>query len=197
MSSEQKKQASSNDASTSLTNKVIFDIKHLEKRLAELIELDQKKNKVSFGFLVLTCVAHGQYERAFAELDSVGEGLEEYELFEARSRRFVEHAKSLVAAIKTKHMVGKSPHVNKSKQKELSDRIAEHFMDLKRTIIVIEKIQKSVRTEDLSSTVIILKTAFVSCLAIFIAYTVYINSPGSAGFSFRDISELFSFVYPF
>ena len=178
------------------SEKVAFGITNLEKRLASLIEHEGNKKKVSFGFVVLTCVAQSQYDRALLELESVGEGFEEYPAFEVRARRFIEHAKGLVSAIRTKHQVGKSPHVNKSKQKELSDRITEHFVDLKRTLIVIEKVQKSVRAKDLSSTLLFFKTCFFVSVILFLSYTAYQNSAYSNTFSLRDLFDLFTFQLP-
>ncbi len=184
-------------SSPSTSERVAFDIRHLEKRLAGLIERDEKdKSRISFGFVVLTCVAQGQYDRALLELDAVSHGFEEYPAFEVRARRFIEHAKGLVSAIRTKHQVGKSPHVNKSKQKELSDRITEHFVDLKRTLIVIEKVQKSVRATDLSSTILFFKTCFFALVVVFLFYTAYQNSAYSNTFSLRDLFDLFTFQLP-
>ncbi len=157
--------------------KAYNDIRHLQSRLASLLESRETngdKQSISFGFTVLSSVAQGNYERAFAELESVGEGFEQYRLFKVRTYRFVEHAKSLVSAIRVKHMIGRSAHVNKSKQKELSDKIADHFMELKNTIVMIEKIQKSVRAEDLSSTIYFVKTLFYStAFVILVSGAIY------------------------
>ncbi|MBY0384152.1 hypothetical protein K2X05_03250 [bacterium] len=182
---------------TPSAQKINAYVKGLEKRLGELIEQDAVRGgHISFGYVVLTSVAQGNYDRATKELESVGIGFEGYPAFEARSRRFVEHAKGLVLAIKTKNEVGKSPHVNKSKQKELSDRITEHFVDLKRTLIIIEKVQKSVRSADLGSTVFFFKTCFYSIAALFIFYTIYQNSIYSDTFSLRDLFSFFEFQWP-
>ncbi len=178
------------------SSRVLTDINHLEKRLAELLEQDVPGSRISFGFTVLSSVARGQYDRAIAELDSVGIGLEEYRLFEFRARRFVEHAKSLVVAIRAKHAVGKSANVNKSKQKELSDKIAEHFLDLKRTIIIIEKIQKSVRSEDLSSTILFFRTCFCSVAFVLGVYAFWNVYPDLEAFSFRDLFSFFFWEWP-
>jgi len=179
------------------SSKVLTDINNLEKRLAELLEQDVPGSRISFGFAVLSCVAHGNYDRAIEELDQVGNGLEEYRLFEFRSRRFVEHAKSLVVAIRAKHGVGKSPNVNKSKQKEISDKIAEHFIDLKRTIIIIEKIQKSVRSEDLSSTILFFRTCFFASLAVLIAYAFFNLWPELQDLNWQQLTSYFFWGSPF
>ena len=150
--------------------KAYNDIKHLESRLASLMETKEGgAGTISFGFTVLSSVAQGNYERALNELESVGVGFEQYRLFKVRTHRYVEHAKSLVAAIRVKHMIGRSAHVNKSKQKELSDKIADHFLELKTTIVMIEKIQKSVRAEDLSSTIYFAKTVFYAIAFVVLA----------------------------
>lgn len=148
--------------------KAYNDIRHLEQRLASMIDTAEggSSSRISFGFTVLSCVAHGNYDRALRELECVGDGFEEYALFKIRTQRHIEHAKSLVAAIRVKHMIGKTPHINKSKQKELSDKIADHFLELKRTIVMIEKIQKNVRAEDLSSTLFFMKTVFYAVAAV-------------------------------
>lgn len=197
MGAEQKQLEHSESSEAPVRIKTGFDNTSLQQRLADMIEQEYRKNIISFGFIVLSSVAQGQYERALKELEHVGEGFEEYPAFEIRARRFIEHAKGLVSAIKTKHEVGKSPHVNKSKQKELSDRITEHFVDLKKTLIVIEKVQKSVRATDLSSTTMFFKTCFFAAVIVFLFYTAYQNSAYSNTFSFRDIFQLFSFEFPF
>lgn len=177
--------------------RVLSDIRNLEKRLAELLEQDgNRTNKISFGFTVLSCVAHGSYERALAELDSVGRGLEDYPIFERKARRYVTHSKSLVSAIKVKHTIGMSANVNKAKQKELSDKIAEHFVDLKRAIITIEKIQKGVRGEDLSSTLMFFRTCFFSLLAIFLVYGAINLTPYLAEFDIDMARDFFSLEFP-
>lgn len=173
-----------------------FDFKGLEKRLSALIEKEGGTVNLSFGYVVLSSVVHGQYDRAQKELENVYGGFEAFPQFIVRSKRFVEHAKGLVTAIKTKHEVGKSPHINKSKQKELSDRIAEHFIDLKKTLMTIEKVQKSVRASDLSSTIYFFKASFYSFLAVFVAYTIFVNAFNSDTFSFRDLFQYFDFYWP-
>ena len=173
-----------------------FDFRALEKRLTDLIEKDGGSSNLSFGYVVLSCVVHGHYGRAQKELECVYSGFEEFPGFIMRSKRFVDHAKSLVDAIKTKHEVGKSPHINKSKQKELSDRIVEHFIDLKKTLMNIEKVQKSVRANDLSSTIYFFKASFYSFVAVFVAYTLFVNAFNSDTFAFRDLFQYFNFYWP-
>lgn len=178
------------------TARVADDIKNLQNRLHSLIENDRFKNKISFGSVVLKSVAQGDYDRAIKELELVGIGFEEYPAFAVRTQRQVEHAKSLVLAIKTKHEVGKSAHINRSKQKELSDKITEHFVELKKTLINIEKIQKSVRSSDLSSATVFFKSSFFAVAAVFLVYTFYQVSHLASDFSLMDIFGFFTLMWP-
>ncbi len=176
--------------------RVAEGIKNLQKRLHSLIENDNFKNKISFGSVVLKSVAQGGYDRALRELEMVGDGFEAYPAFAIRTQRQVEHAKSLVFAIKTKHEVGKSAHINRSKQKELSDKITEHFVELKKTLINIEKIQKSVRSSDLSSTTLFFKSAFYSVAVVFLVYTFYQASHFMSDLSLMDVFSFFTLQWP-
>ena len=144
----------------------------LEERLEELIEEEAVRSHISFGFVVLNSVVQGNYERAFSELKNVGKGLEEYSEFERDARRYVDHSKSLVSAIKTKRTICQTPQINRSKKRELNERIMSHFVELKKSIICIEKIEKRVKYEDFSTTMIFFKTVFYSFVAIFIGYVV-------------------------
>lgn len=173
MSNELKKKVEGSPQEAAL--KAYNDIRHLESRLEAMIDTheDGTKNRISFGVTVLSCVAQGNYDRALKELECVGDGLEAYYLFKILSRRYVDHAKSLVASIKAKYMVGRASRISKSKQKELSDKIADHFLELKTTIIMIEKIQKNVRAEDLGSTVYLVKTLFYAVMVVALAASFF------------------------
>lgn len=166
----------------------------LQQRLEELISEQGTRSSVSFGFVVLSCVVQGNYDRAFTELNNVGRGLEDYPQFEQESRRFIEHSKSLVSAIKTKRMISLTPQINKAKKRELTEKIMEHFIELKKSIITIEKIEKRVRAEDLSATIAVLKTIYVTAMAIFATYVVVHVYPDIAVIPLAYFKEFFSWM---
>lgn len=140
--------------------------KNLEKRLEDILQDGSSQSKISFGFSVLQSVVHANFDRALAELDSVAHGIEGYPEFSEKSERYIEHAKSLVMAIQTKRAIGLSPHINKSKQKEMGEKITEHFSDLKKCIIIIEKIEKSIRAKDLGASIYFFRTFYFCIVAI-------------------------------
>lgn len=155
-----------------------YEVNNLKKRLYELLKKDEKLSKgVSFSFVVLSCAAQAQYERAINELDMVHVGLEDYKEFEVRARRYIDHSKSLVEAIKLKFTACMSEQASKSVQKELGDKIIDHFHELRKSVRAIEKIQKSVRSQDMSSTALFLRIFFFSVLMMFIAYTAFFVYP--------------------
>lgn len=159
-------------------SKPSFEVTTLKKRLYELLKKDERLSKTtSFGFVVLACTVQGQYERALTELDMTHVGLEEYKDFEVRARRFIEHAKSLVGAIKVKYEICTSEQVSKGKQKELANTIIEHFIDLRKSIIAIEKIQKSVRAADMRSTLFFIRAIFVAIIVVFTTYMFLYTFP--------------------
>jgi len=169
-------EAAQNQSELVPAKKQSYEVTILKKRLYDLLKKDEKLSKgVSFGFVVLNCIAQGQYDRALTELEMVHVGLEDYKEFEVRARRFVEHSKSLVEAVKIKFNACTSEQVSKTTQKELADKIVDHFMELRKSLMAIEKIQKSVRSKDMSSTSLFLRVLFVAIVAVFITYTaVYV-----------------------
>jgi hypothetical protein len=170
-----------------------FEVVNLKRRLHELLKKDEKlSNTGSFGYVVLSLVAQGSYERAKLELEMVHIGLEEYTDFENRARRFIEHAKSLVIAIKIKSELCASEKVGKAKEKELANTVVDHFVDLRKSIIAIERIQKSVKSADMRSTAAVLRVFFFCVVAVFIAYSAYNVFP-----QFKDIvnSKAFNFFH--
>lgn len=170
--------------------KRLLAFKNLEKRLEAILQEEGPKSRISFGFMVLQCVVQGNYDRALTELDSVEKGINGYPEFKEKAERYVEHAKSLVLAIKTKKTIGMSPHINRSKQKELGDKITEHFADLKRCIIIVEKIEKGIRAKDLGSTILVFKVIYYSSAAIVIGMLLNFMRP-DLGVSFFDIISYF------
>lgn len=148
------------------------DAKALKLKLEELLEEKDEGARISFGFVVLNCVVQSNYDRATSELDHVGAGLEDFPEFERDARRYIEHAKSLVSAIKIKRTISMTPQINKARKRELMEKIMEHFVDLKRSIVNIEKVEKRVRYADLSATIIFFKVAFWSIASVVSYYFI-------------------------
>ncbi len=124
---------------------------------------------LTYGHSILAAVVYEKYEMAIKELDTILGLKKDYPDFGDRAQKYVTHAKSLVRAIKAKRAIGKLPHVSRSKQKELVGALTLHFSELRSCILNIEKVERYVRKEDISSTRWFMMAMFWSGFAVFTA----------------------------
>ncbi len=145
---------------------------HLEELLKEGIDGDNSFDTsnhagLTYGHAILAAVVYEKYDMAIKELDTLLSLRQNYPDFGEKAGRYVQHGKSLVRAIKAKRAVGKLPHVSKSKQKELVATLSYHFKELRSCILNIEKVERYVRKEDISSTRWFMISLFWSIAAVF------------------------------
>lgn len=142
---------------------------HLEGMLKEGIEGEDAEARVglTYGHAILAAIVYEKYDMAIAELDTILSLRVDYPDFGERAGRYIQHAKSLVRAIKAKRAIGKLPHVSRSKQKELVAALSHHFKELRTCILNIEKIERHARKEDISSTRWFMMSIYWSLFAIF------------------------------
>ncbi len=143
---------------------------HLEGLLKDGIDQGIEDNAagLTYGHAILAAVVYEKYEMAIKELEALLSLRQDYPDFGDKAGRYVQHAKSLVRAIKAKRAVGKLPHVSKSKQKELVGTLGFHFNELRSCILNIEKVERYVRKEDISSTRWFMMSLFWSIAVVFI-----------------------------
>lgn len=144
---------------------------HLEGMLKEGIggDIDEGPSGLTYGHAILAAIVYEKYDMALAELETILSIRLEYPDFGERAGRYIQHAKSLVRAIKAKRAIGKLPHVSRSKQKELIAALSIHFTELRTCILNIEKIERYARKEDISSTRWFMVALFWSLFAVFIS----------------------------
>ncbi len=144
---------------------------HLEDLLKEGIDTDSQSltrgDGLTYGHAILAAVVYERYEMAVKELETLLSLRKDYPDFGEKANRYVQHAKSLVRAIKAKRAVGKLPHVSRSKQKELIATLGLHFHELRTCILNIEKVERYVRKEDISSTRWFMMAFFWSVAVVF------------------------------
>ena len=153
---------------------------HLEGLLKEGIDTDASNSSemgLSYGHAILAAVVYERYEMALSELETLLSLRVDYPDFGEKAGRYVQHAKSLVRAIKAKRAVGKLPHVSRSKQKELIATLGLHFNELRACILNIEKVERYVRKEDISSTRWFMMALFWSVSSVFFAALMVANFP--------------------
>lgn len=143
---------------------------HLADLLKEGVSFEMENQKVglTYGHSVLASVVYEKYDESIQELENILNLRVDYPSFGVRAGRYIQHAKSLVRAIKAKRSIGKLPHVSRAKQKELMNTLTIHFNDLRNCVINIEKIERKVRREDLSATRWFVVTAYWTFFALFV-----------------------------
>lgn len=143
---------------------------HLEGLLKEGIKGDDGESDsvgLTYGHSILAAVVYERYEMAITELETLLSLQTDYPDFGQKAGQYIKHAKSIVRAIKAKRAVGKLPHVSRSKQKELVATLGIHFTELRTCILNIEKIERYVRKEDISSTRWFMISLFWSIALVF------------------------------
>lgn len=153
---------------------------HLEDLLKEGVASDNQSTAemgLTYGHAILAAVVYEKYEMAITELETLLSLRQDYPDFGERAGRYVTHAKSLVRAIKAKRAVGKLPHVSRSKQKELVATLSLHFNELRTCILNIEKVERHVRKEDISSTRWFVLALYWSCFAVFFTGMFWASFP--------------------
>lgn len=152
---------------------------HLEGLLKDGINGDEKASSagLTYGHSILAAVVYEKYEMALTELETLLSLRLDYPLFGERAGRYIQHAKSLVRAIKAKRAIGKLPHITRAKQKELVAALSIHFTELRTCILNIEKIERHARREDISSTRWFMMALYWSVFAVFISALLLANFP--------------------
>lgn len=176
---------------------------HLENQLQDLLKKDAGKSTkhngdiLTYGHAILAAVVYENYEQANGELDTLLSLRRDYPSFGDKASPFVEHAKSLVKAIKAKRAVARAPHLSKTKQKELIGALTFHFKELRSCILNIEKIERHARKEDLSSTRWFVLTLYFCCFFIFSYAFFQANFPVLLFAIYKLIQEGFDWVFIF
>ncbi|MFP5520079.1 MAG: hypothetical protein ACLGGX_09260 [Bdellovibrionia bacterium] len=131
-----------------------------------LVESTDLGRPDSLRYLVLSHVLEEKYERAIEALNEYVEKPSEYPNYQEKISRYITHANDLVYAIKAKRNFPGMTSLTRSKQQELRERFREHFKELQATLKRIEKINYDLRSQDVRSTVYVVKALWVSAAAI-------------------------------
>ncbi len=152
---------------------------HLQSLLKEDTQASNKKSDdiLTYGHAILASVVYEKYEPAISELETLLGMRKDYPRFGERASPFVQHAKSLVKAIKAKREVGRLPNISRAQQKELIDALSFHFKELRSCILNIEKIERHARKEDLSSTRWFVVTFYGCLMLVFSVAFIQANVP--------------------
>lgn len=133
-----------------------------EQRLARRV----KGGSSGFRYVVLHCVMSKNYDEAFKEIEGYVSEKKDFPIFQTRTAPYVRHCKDLISAIRNKREFPALGALAVAKQKELFDKVIEHFDELKSVLKRIEAIGYEVQLDDIRSTTIFLKSFVYSTFAV-------------------------------
>ncbi len=116
---------------------------------------------------ILQLVANNEYDSAVDELQLYVDHKTKYPLFQQRVETYVRHCKNLIYAIQAKRNFPSSVVLSYARQQELSEKVREHFEELKHYLKKIERVEREVKLDDMRSTVWVLKTLTYCLFALF------------------------------
>ncbi len=120
-------------------------------------------NPNSLRGIILSHVLEAQYELAITELETYAEGKVDYPSFEFKAQKYLRHCKELILAIQGKREFQGLSNLPVTKQRDMFEKIVNHYEELKNHIKRIETIGHETLLDDIRSTTIVLKT-FIFCL---------------------------------
>lgn len=120
----------------------------------------------SLRYNVIVFIKEANYERAIAELRKYYEKPSDYPTFQGRIERYVSHAVDLVRAIEMKRNFPGLDRLTIAKQQDLKLKIKQHIDELVFCLRKIERVEMSLRHEDVRSTVLILRAIVISAFSI-------------------------------
>lgn len=120
----------------------------------------------SLRYNVMIFIKETNYERAILELRNYFEKPSEYPNFRKRIERYIQHAVDLVRAIEMKRNFPGVDRLTIAKQQDLKLKIKQHIDELVICLRKIERVEKSLRHEDIRSTVLVIRAVVVSAFSI-------------------------------
>lgn len=120
----------------------------------------------SLRYNVIIFIKEANYERAIAELRNYYEKPSDFPKFKGRIERYIQHAIDLVRAIEMKRNFPGLDRLTIAKQQDLKFKIKQHIDELVFCIRKIERVEMSLRHEDVRSTVLIVRAVVISAFSI-------------------------------
>ena len=112
--------------------------------------------------LILSHITEERYDDAVQSLKNYVASRPEYPEFSKRSAKYLEHGTQLIRAIEAKRGLPGWNALNMAKQKELFETALAHFDEFKGTLGKIEAIEREERSQDVRSTVWVLRACIYS-----------------------------------
>jgi hypothetical protein len=160
-------------------NKVNYSALELERNSEVREDLEaifKRKETGSLNTLrgiVLTHILQSNYDLALKEIEGYAEDKKEFPAFKIKAHRYITHCRDLIAAIQGKRELQGLSALPAPKQKDMFEKIVDHYEELKKHVRQIEAIGHETYLDDIRSTVIVLKvTTYCVITVLFVALTL-------------------------
>lgn len=144
----------------------------------------------SLRYHVLSQVLEEKYEGAVQTLRDYLEKPSDYPDYSSKVVRFIGHSVDLVYAIKAKRNFPGMNSLTRSKQQELREKFKEHFDELQLTLKRIEKINHDLHSQDVRSTIYVVKALWFAGTAIILLAFFLEMTRGLAGTAYVVADDL-------
>jgi GTPase len=157
----------------------------IESQVSKVVQLEltEKLKRHNWGqtgglrSIILRLIVAGDHERAIAEIKGYIASKHDYVAFQVRVEGHIQHCCDLIRAIQNKRNLPGLGTLSLAKRQELSEKVVEHFEELKNYLKQIERVEREVRMDDSRSTVWVVQIAWqcVVCLLV-LAFFMEVNT---------------------
>ncbi len=118
---------------------------------------------------ILEHVVSQDYEQAMSKLKVYVETSNpDYPVFKRRAEKYLSYCNELILAIETKRRLSRHHSLSATQIKELQDNYNNHFKQLTDSLTRMERIERSLKLEDMRSTGVFVRACQASVLILFL-----------------------------
>ena len=153
-------------------NKVNYSVLELERNSevrANFESIFKRKDTGGYNTLrgiVLSHVLESNYKLALKEIEDYATEKKEFPAFQIKADRYLIHCRELILAIQGKREFQGLSALPVPKQRDMFEKIVDHYEELKNHIRQIEAIGHETFLDDIRSTVIVLKVTTYCVIAV-------------------------------
>jgi hypothetical protein len=142
--------------------------KSVQRELTEKLKRHNWGQTGGLRSIVLRLIVAEDHERAIAEIRSFIASKSNYVAFQLRVESHIQHCCDLIRAIQNKRNLPGLGTLSLAKRQELSEKVVEHFEELKNYLKQIERIEREIRMDDSRSTVWVIQVAWQCLISLLV-----------------------------
>ncbi|MBK9293390.1 MAG: hypothetical protein IPM57_02940 [Oligoflexia bacterium] len=147
----------------------------LKRRIEKNMELQVEGTGSHVGSLqhtVMTAVSEKKYDEACDALNKYKESRKYYPSYAIKTDKLFVHAEELIQAIKAKKNFPNLAGLTQNKQEELSQKVKEHWEELRICLRRVKTIERDLETEDAKSSLWVVRAVMFATMLILIVFII-------------------------